>query len=46
MKPNAKDVFLVMLKHAGGTITGRTLIQKHGFFLDYMLNLGLNYMPH
>lgn len=42
----ARDVFLIMLKHAGGAISGKTLIQKRGFFLDRMLDLGLNYGPH
>jgi len=42
----ARDVFLILLKHAGNTISGRTLIQKRAFFLDLKLNLGLDYKPH
>lgn len=42
----ARDVFLVMLDHAGGSISGRTLIQKRGYFLDRMLALGLGYRAH
>lgn len=42
----ARDLLLAMLKHAGGTISGRTLIQKRAFFLDLRLDLGLDYKPH
>ncbi|NLU28221.1 MAG: hypothetical protein GXX00_14060 [Hungateiclostridium thermocellum] len=42
----ARDVFLITLRHAGNTISGRTLIQKRAFFLDLKLNLGLGYKPH
>lgn len=35
-----------MLHAAGGTIQGKTLIQKRGYFLDLFLNLDLKYRPH
>lgn len=42
----AREVFLIMLSHAGGAMSGKTLIQKKGFFLDHFLKLGLDYGPH
>lgn len=43
---NAKDVFLIVLSHAGGSLKGKTLVQKKGFFLDHFLDLGLAYRSH
>lgn len=42
----AREVFLLMLKDAGGRISGKTLIQKRAFFLDLFLDIGLGYLPH
>jgi len=42
----ATDVFLLMLEAAGGTIKGKTLVHKRGFFLNKLVNLDLKYKPH
>lgn len=44
MKPS--EILLLMLHAAGGTIRGKTLVQKRGYFLDLFLDLGLKYRPH
>lgn len=35
-----------MLKHAQGTIRGKTLVHKRAYFLNFLCNLGLEYIPH
>ncbi|CFX11685.1 Uncharacterized [Syntrophomonas zehnderi OL-4] len=42
----ASEVFLLMLGEAGGTMRGKTLIQKKAYFLNVLLDLGLPYNPH
>ena len=42
----ASEVFLLMLGEAGGTMRGKTLIQKKAYFLNALLDLGLPYNPH
>ncbi len=42
----ARDVLLLMLDHAGGSLQGRTLIQKRLFFLKLLMDLDLRYHPH
>ncbi len=42
----ASEVFLLMLGEAGGTMRGKTLIQKRAYFLNVLLDLGLPYNPH
>lgn len=44
MKP--VEVFLLLLRGSGGSIRGKTLAQKRGYFLDYSLKLGLGFRPH
>lgn len=42
----ANEIFLLMLKATEGTIHGKTLAHKRGYFLDKILEVGLNYKPH
>lgn len=42
----ARELFLLMLDHAEGRISGKTLVQKRAYFLNLLLDLGLSYSPH
>lgn len=42
----ARHLFLVMLDHAGGTIVGKTLVQKRAYFVSVLLQAELGFSPH
>ncbi len=42
----ANDIILLMLEAAEGTVSGKTLAHKRGYFLDKIMDVGLNYKPH
>lgn len=42
----ARELFLIMLSHSDGRLSGKTLIQKQAYFLNKYLDLGLTFIPH
>ncbi|MEW6266138.1 MAG: hypothetical protein AB1641_23950 [Thermodesulfobacteriota bacterium] len=43
---NVDHLILLAIKHAGGNIKGKTLLQKRIYFLSKLLNLDLGYRAH
>lgn len=42
----ADKMVLVIIDHAGGTLRGKTLLQKRGYFLSILLQLELGFKAH